>query len=627
MAESGPGGRGSLERLLDCIAVTPELDGLLVYDASAGQLEWIAELLEVRLAAIGPRVDRVRLGAAQGDSELWGSGHGLPEAWRRCGLLRAREDVQQIVIAPDLARLSVPAARAAVALLDAPVVHLEREGESIVLVPRARQRWLAGLAEENAGEVSPHLLDRFAVQVRIGSAAAEDVQLRAARMEAELAGRSRAQPSLGPVEYAHLRAAAARLIDVAPAAAEQALAITAEGGRGLRRPIALLRLAGGLARLDQADRVEPAHVREAAALIGLAADAADERGSSSSANASPAAASSIAALEPALARAEEAPGLRHVTPVQPEAASPDTEALFSKVAEGDAVIEAEHALAHVELGPAPLPGDAPIRRDHTPLRLPWQRSGGRARGPAIGARRTTSIDDLAVSATLLAAAPFQPHRRAELGRRRSQELLLRRADLRAYRRAPFADELLVLLIDYTSVTRRDWQPAIVPFLASAYTARAEIALVTVGAHRPGEADALRADRITARSILVPAIAAALDLPAARATPLAHGLELARRTLVDALSHGRSAVRRATLVVLTDGRGNVPLDLSRGSTWSGSVGPRGIEDARRCARAIRTLTHVRCVLIDPRPRHLPDLPHSLAAALGAEVISLEAGDLA
>jgi len=201
-------------------------------------------------------------------------------------------------------------------------------------------------------------------------------------------------------------------------------------------------------------------------------------------------------------------------------------------------------------------------------------------------------------------------------------MILRRGDLRSYRRAAVPEDLLVLVIDYTSVAGLDWQPAILPYLADAYTARAQIALIGVGARRHDGKDTWQADRLVARSILVPAVAAALDRGAELCTPLAHGLDLAHRTLVHALSHGRTAARRATLVVITDGRGNVSLDMSRGAPWSGPVGRRGIDDARRCARTIQALPHVRSVLIDPRPPSLRDLPRSLATALGAELIALD-----
>jgi magnesium chelatase subunit D len=612
--------RAWLERLLDVVAVTPELDGILVHNASGSQLVHIAELLEARLAAIGPPVDRVHLGASHGEDELWGSGHGLPVAWRRRGLVRPRDDAQLLVIVPDLAQLSISAARAAVTLLETSPAHVERQGESAVVAPRGRLRWLAGLADDSVGQVSPHLVDRFAVQIWLRPSAVPDIAQRVAIVQAELAERGQRRPQLDATAATSLRAALHRRVAIGPGAAGEALASAGSDARGLRRPIALLRVGSAIARLAGDDLVAPAHVQAAATWIGLAGRAGRPGASELRTEASD---SAVPSSTPTVADPVQ-PGSGSELPLFSTVEVADGEPIAiagEAVAYGDVIGSAERVLASVELGPAPVHDRAAVQREHASLRLPWRPAGGRARGPVIGTHRATSLEDLAVTATLFAAAPFQPLRRREAGLAAETSVILRRSDLRAYRRAPIAEEFLVLVIDYTSVTGLDWQRAILPFLADAYTARAQIALIAVGAVQSGPDEAWRADMITTRSILVPAVAAALDRPAGRSTPLAHGLDLAHRALVHALSHGRNAARRATLVVLSDGRGNVPIAISRGDAWSGAVGRRGIEDARRCARAIRELPHVRRVLIDPQPASLADLPRSLAAALGAEIVLL------
>ena len=147
-----------------------------------------------------------------------------------------------------------------------------------------------------------------------------------------------------------------------------------------------------------------------------------------------------------------------------------------------------------------------------------------------------------------------------MNRQGSGDVIIRHGDLRSYRRIPVPEKMLVLLLDYTALRDCKWDEALIPHLQWAYTERACIALIRVGA-----ADAvheLRADRLMARSLLVPQVDKALAAGPGRASPLAHGLDFALQTLRHALQHGRAAITQARLVVLTDGRGNVPLEASR-----------------------------------------------------------------
>lgn len=132
---------------------------------------------------------------------------------------------------------------------------------------------------------------------------------------------------------------------------------------------------------------------------------------------------------------------------------------------------------------------------------------------------------------------------------------------------------------------------------------------------------LRAEKVMAQSILVPSINAGIEAGRGKATPLAHGLDLALQTLRHGLQHGRSAVQQAILVVISDGRGNVPLEDSFQGKIKPSVGRKGVEDALLMAERIRGLDNVKVVLLNPQPQHYKDLPLKLAEALGATVISI------
>jgi magnesium chelatase subunit D len=180
--------------------------------------------------------------------------------------------------------------------------------------------------------------------------------------------------------------------------------------------------------------------------------------------------------------------------------------------------------------------------------------------------------------------------------------------------------LLLLLLDYTSLRGCEWESALLPHLSWAYAARARVGLIQVGA--AGAADLLRAERILAPSLLVPRLVKAFEDGPGRATPLAHGLELALQTLTQARQNKRSPMRRTEFVLLTDGRGNVPLRASRTARRPARpVAREGIDDAMEVARAFAGLKDVFITLLNPGPAYLQELPLRLAGALGAAVTAV------
>ena len=257
----------------------------------------------------------------------------------------------------------------------------------------------------------------------------------------------------------------------------------------------------------------------------------------------------------------------------------------------------------------------------------------------IGVEPTDTLHDLAVVSTILAAAPYQRIRCEQLEQRPqalSQEarpilqqqkksagdkhhdssFLLARSDLRRYRRAPATDLMLLILLDYTSLRDRNWRESLLPYLIRAYVERASIAIVQVG--MKGAVHELRAEVVSARSIRAPGIDDALVDAYGRATPLAHGFDLALQTLRHALQHGRNTSHHALLVIISDGRGNVPLEGSRTGCISQPVGRKGVEDTLQIAQEIRDLKEVEKVLLNPEPELYADLPLLLAEAVGAVV---------
>ena len=260
--------------------------------------------------------------------------------------------------------------------------------------------------------------------------------------------------------------------------------------------------------------------------------------------------------------------------------------------------------------------------EYASLREPWQRrSQLRAlRGPTIGTEPTWELADIALPATVLEAAKFQAIRRVAAGNAWAG-MLIWGSDLRRYRRRLQADTAVVLVLDHTCRRGWDWSAALQPYLRWAYTQRAALTVVEFG--HQGCADELRAEAYRSGSVLDGRIAASLERPAGRATPLAYALDVAVQQLRRQLRYGAAMAERAWLVVASDGRGNVPLEASQRDIPPGFVSREGIADALAAAAAVRSLTAVRpVVLAPPGLTHYAELPFDLADAMGGIVAQEE-----
>lgn len=593
----GPGGGdepGRLLRALACSAVEPDLAGVLLFDVPE---ESVGAVTELFAAVFGRRAPAVVLGAAVRDDDLWarvglepGDG-GLTVRARRAALVEDDPGVAPAtVVVPDLARLGLPGLRAAVTLVGADVASVQRYGVGRVWRPRAR--WLAFCRQEDAGRVSPHLLDRFPLRLSLpGLALPEGSGPPGAlwRRSAERAALDRARAATAPVRLSP--AALDRLVEAGPAP---------RGGE--RRAVALGRIARALARLDGTPTAEPVHVTAAARLIGLPAahpprpDAgtADPGGTAPPPNAGEAAADSspgAAGGGPATVPAHTG-GPAESLEAQPAAPGPDRPA------------------------GQPYPeDDAEPLHDHAPLRGAWRRTAHSERGPVVGVRHASDLRDLALVPTVVAAASK---------RRLRGEFTVTAEDLRSHIRAAEPDRMLVLLLDHTCRRDRDWQPALAPYLRWAYTGRAAAAVIEVGG--AGAPDELRAEAFLARNVLEPRLTAALHRRPGRASPLAHGLLLAGQFVRRAFQQQPTALAEAWFVAVTDGRGNVPLSASLTGRLTPPVGRRGIDDALTAAAQLAGLNRMRlhAVVVDAGAAPYPDLPFALAAALGGLTVAAAPG---
>jgi magnesium chelatase subunit D len=640
---------GRLLRVFACAAADPRLSGVLLFDVPP---ELTAEVVGLFAAAVAEGGQVVHLGAAVREDDLW-SRTRLRPARGRIALDVLPGDLVEAdpaappraVVVPDLARLPLPGLRAAVTVLGAEAASVERHGASATWRPRAR--WLAFCRTEDAGRVSPHLLDRFPLRLAVPglrlpadrpAADRSSVRPAADRLAADGPGADRLAadrlPADGPAadgpgadRPAAGRTAVDRLPADRPAADllaagrsaagqhrrppldEEALARVAEQP-GERRALALARIARALAAL--ADPAVPAttaaHVAEAARLIGLAPDRPP----------------APAADRPQPDHPEPLPPPEPSEPPhQPEGAEPGsavrTAELPAPGPEEPLTPFADQAPARPEPG-APYPEDeAEPLREFAPLRAAWRRASGPAadRGPVTGIRRATDLRDLALVPTVIEAAKHQrlPGRARDRG-----ALAITAGDLRSHARAAEPERMLVLLLDHTSRPGPDWQQAIAPYVQWAYAARATVAVVEVGG--APTADELRAHTFHARNVLDPRLAEALERTPGRATPLAHGLLLAAQLVRRAFQQQPTALAEAWLVVASDGRGNIPLRTSLTGLHEGPVGRRGVQDALVAAGQFGAMGRMRLhtVVLDTGAQPYAELPFELADALGGSVVA-------
>lgn len=638
-----------LEPALLAAAITPGLRSILLYGADRLVLGAVADALEQVLSLATSRVVvRRYLGSSQQDDDLWirpdlSSAEGRLSVTLRPGLLAGElnETCMPLLIIPDLAELSLAAARGGVALIGASVAHLERHGASVRWLPDAC--WLAACDRAAIGKVSPHLLDRFALRLDAESRLSAKERIEDVRRSAlEKPARRHRLPR---ETTGRLIAAAALRPEIPAGTLDRVISIQASEVSP-RREIALARLAVACARLEGSDApVEPRHVDQAALLLGLPLSAttgeppsprADPEETDASAatqpfnaaDGSPESPNSVgendhAALSDAIA-AKQPFNPADGSLVFPSGGAEDVPATTGGTGQAVMVADDPETLAQADLPEeltGPYPEDhAPRERDITALRDPLTRSQSATvpRGSIVGVQQARGLHDLALLNTILAAAIWAPYRRMRAADWPDDgRLRLLPSDLRSYRRAPTPEQLLALVLDYTCLEGWDWTVPLLPFLRRAYVERAGIVLVRVGAE--DSRNEMRADRLATRNLLDPRLDVALAARPGRATPLAHGLFLALQALQHGLQHGEGNVRRARLVVVTDGRGNVPLELDHDLNVAGTVGRAGVESALEVAASIRAIAAIETVLVDPEPDIYPELVSELAQALGAEVV--------
>jgi magnesium chelatase subunit D len=597
-----------------CCAAEPGLDGLLLFDMPTAALSGVASTLIQALTVVDPAhapPRLVRLGSHENEDDLWSSlrpntSDGVTMLMPTPGpLVRRADDPVLVVVVPDLAQLSLPANRAAITLLGSPVAELQRHGCS--------QRWptgtywVAACPTANAGQISEHLLDRFPVRLPAGPLVPTVDPIE--KITRALADVQEEQQELVPALPAGWRSVLQRRRSGPPVndgAIERAVALH-DARHGMRRPLALLRLARATAWLADASVVTADHVDEVAVLTGLIAPTPTPTPPRATA----------ATAGPQAHRDRDLHASRPALDQNRAVVAPSSTDVVEPVLAGAPVASLPAISVSVAM-PLPYPeDDADPGREAEPLKLPWQRTAGSPgdRGPVVGTTPARSLKDIAWSDTVRHAALYQRFRLHSGPAVHDRRLVVTGTDLRSYRRAALPHRMLALLLDHTCRHGWDWLPTVAPYLRRAYSNRAAVCLVEVGGD--GAPSLYRAERSMLRSLLDPWVAVALSRKPGGSTPLAHGLELVGQALRHALQHGAATLSGAEVVVVTDGLGNVPLDASAKDGLTQPVGGLGVADAIDAARALRDFDGIRVVVVQP-----PRVPHPEILLRLVEAISDE-----
>ncbi|MBF8271851.1 MAG: Mg-chelatase subunit ChlI-like protein [Magnetococcales bacterium] len=592
-----------LVQTLSAAALEPGLGSVLLWDAPEWLLTGIADLFARILSQVHDQnVAWFPLMSGETEDRMWGcwqprsDSNGVRLSWKS-GLLAGPDQgkVPRLLVLPDLSTLEPLTARACV--------------EAMSGVPPA-------CPSASVGMVSPHLLDRWAIRLawRI-----DGKDLRQCRLSQCLTQSETWEIPL-PTRWNTILDQARKCSATLDSTIMDRLmewtgteAISGESVQGYRRTIALARLSIALARMQGCNTVQKENLEEALKLLGLERKNTPRPRQNS-----------------ALPPPEANPSEKNTN--KPEKKDPSGEnPNFSEVNPGkgneqDPVFSGEphppETLEGLEFceEEKPYPEDhADSLRENSPLRplSGTQWAEGQHHGRPIGSKPVQDPSEMAIIPTVLEAAKWQavPHRSSHARVNNGLSILF--SDLRAHRYLAKPDHQFVLLLDFTSVTGRDWEKALFPDLHWAYVRRARIGVVRVGA-----ADAAHpwcAQRLEARNLLDPRILRGLQAEGGQATPLADGFRQVRLLLRKAMGHGRGAATLARLVIITDGRGNVPLEdslLNRAPP--GNVGAKGIEDAIIQARSLAMIRNLQVVLLDPQPRYLSHLPGQYAAILKAWV---------
>lgn len=212
---------------------------------------------------------------------------------------------------------------------------------------------------------------------------------------------------------------------------------------------------------------------------------------------------------------------------------------------------------------------------------------------------------LAVAATLRAAAPYQKNRRKRaIGTRKEGRLVhVVKDDFRIKRMSRKAGTLVIFCVDASgsmALNRMNAaKGAAIQLLSDAYKSRDKIALIIFHGDSaqvlvpPTKSMALTKNRLEA-------------MPCGGGSPLAHSLMLAAQTALNTMKV-KQDVGRVVIVLITDGRANIPLELSMDHVFTPSTDPESKDgmpsrkflkdEALACAKKLAAVKELDVVVID------------------------------
>jgi len=267
-------------KLLTVAAIESSLQGLLVFDATEKDLLKFADRwLQILTIAYQSPAQVLTLNSATTEENLWGhfgistdNRQSSQIIWQKSKLVEHGSNPLLVVI-PDLTRLSLAAMRACVALLDSEWASLQRDGIDHTWQPRF---WcIAGCQSDRRGEVSPHLLDRFALRCKSPNFKCFEQLSTIERFERyDRASESNIENLSQTVRQLAERSREIIANRIMAAMTDEAIAMvlayfTQKVPLGMRHLFALSRLARGLASLENEAEVSIAIVDRAAKLLGL----------------------------------------------------------------------------------------------------------------------------------------------------------------------------------------------------------------------------------------------------------------------------------------------------------------------------------------------------------------------
>ncbi|MBM7845927.1 hypothetical protein [Herpetosiphon giganteus] len=574
--------------LLASASLSSYLRNILILDGSAQILESIVSILSemICLTSYTPRQGVILPYSTE--DELWGFPEipGFP--FNSEGILYSDKLNPRIIKIPDLARINLMAKRTCIVCINQSHIAIERYGQKDLWEPN--MWWIAQAMEQDITLVSPHILDRFSVRIRPRTLEPKRIHVL--------------------WQQSGLRHQLKRAIAIHPTFDKSLLEYLCTypmSGLGMRRDITLTMLSYTLARLQGEPHVRLLHVQTAARLLGRNVKEKPKIVGTSYRN--------QISQEPTQETSFIVPQDRTFPQNVPDL----TSNFLADSANSEVMTTLSEDISFTEEMMYLEDNFSFTNNQQAALKYSIRPSplSGLSFGHPIGYRPLRDTTDIAIIPTLFTA--FR-HRREE--QQNGQAMVINREHIQSYIRQPNPDYLLILALDYTCFSYCQWEDAINPYLQQAYHHRARIHIIQIGIHNPIPEESIRAQSVELKNVLVPQLGRILTTPSGRATPLAHGLDVAYTTIVRELSDNRRYTQHITLVVLTDGRGNIPLQNSReGVIPTEAVQRQGIDDAFVKAEMLRQIKGVTMIVLDPQPKYLRTLPRLLARTLGADLITV------